>query len=104
MRLAAEWDFSIIGEAPDGETALDLAISLCPDVVIIDVDMLSTDGMAIASMLHSACPEVSIVILSIRDDTFTCERAGEVGAAAFVAKSMPADALLMAIRRVAHFM
>ena len=100
MRLTAEADFAVVGETGDCETALALAIAHCPDVVLVDADMAFTDGIAIAKILHSMCPKTSIVILSIRDDVFTCKRAEEAGAKAIVVKSLPTDTLLTTIRRV----
>jgi len=100
MRLAIEPDLEVIGEAADGKTAIDLAKSLCPDIVLIDVDMPRIDGIAAASRLHVLCPDTLIVILSMHDDPLTRERAESAGAAAFVAKSMPTDILLKTIREV----
>jgi DNA-binding NarL/FixJ family response regulator len=103
MRLAAEVDLSVIGEASDGEAALDLASCLCPDVVLIDIEMQGMDGIATARALHSIYPHTSVIILSMQDDALTRSRAEDAGAAAFVSKSMPADTLLTTIRQVAHF-
>ena len=102
MRLAAEPDMAVIDEATDGEVALDLARSQCPDVVLMDVEMPRMDGITTASALHAICPRAFIIMLSIHDDALTRARAEEAGAAAFVAKSMPADTLLATIRQVAH--
>ena len=102
MRLAAESDLSVIGEAADGEAALDLAQSLCPDVVLMDVQMPRMDGIAAASALHALCPRASVIMLSIHDDARTRARAEDAGAAGFVAKSMPPDMLLATIRQAAH--
>ena len=101
MRLAAEPDFCVVGEALDGEAALSLAQSLSPDVVLMDVEMPRMDGLAAAGALHVICPHASIVMLSIHDDAITRARAEDAGAAAFVTKSVPADMLLATIRRVA---
>jgi DNA-binding NarL/FixJ family response regulator len=100
MRLAAESDLKVIGEAADCESALSLAISQCPDLVLVDADMPVTDGIAAAKTIHTLCPQISVVLLSIRDDPFTCKRAKEAGVAAIVVKSLPADTLLTTIRRV----
>ena len=102
MRLAAELDFSVIGEASDSAVALELAQALCPDIVLIDVDMPNIDGIALTAEMHQICPEASLIILSMHDDVFTCTRASEAGARAFIAKSNPADILLTTIRQVAH--
>lgn len=102
MRLAAETDLLVIGEAPDGEAALDLAISLCPDIALVDVAMPHADGIAAARALHLIYPQASIIILSFQDDPLTRALAADAGAAAFVAKSMPADALLATVRQVSR--
>ena len=102
MRLAAEADFDVIGEAADGQTALRLATVLCPDVVLLDVDMPSLDGLVTASELRSLCPYVSIIMLSFQDDVLTRSLAEQAGAAAFVAKCLPAAILLSAIRQVSQ--
>jgi len=102
MRLAAEADFGVIGEAADCQSALDLATLLRPDVILLDLDMPRQDGIVTASALRSIFPHVSVVMLSFEDDARTRLLAEHAGAAAFVTKSLPADALLAAIRRVSQ--
>ena len=102
MRLAAETDFSVIGEATDGQAAVDLTTSLRPDVVLMDVDMPRLDGIATASKLRLMCPQTSVIMLSFQDDVLTRRLAEQAGAVAFVAKSMPADTLLTAIRQASQ--
>ena len=102
MRLSAEPDFSVIGEASDGEAALALVSGLCPDVVVMDVEMPYLDGIATTRALRLACPSTEVIILSLHDDDITQAHAKGAGAAAFVAKSMPSETLLTTIRQVAH--
>ena len=102
MRLSAEPDFSVIGEASDGEAALALVGGLCPDVVVMDVEMPYLDGIATTRALLLVCPSTEVVILSLHDDEITQAQAKKAGAAAFVAKSMPSETLLTTIRQVAH--
>jgi two-component system, NarL family, response regulator NreC len=103
MRLAAEHDFLVIGETGDGETALKMAIELCPDVVLIDVEMPNMDGIDATRAIHLACPHSSVIVLSIHDDAALLARAEDAGAVAFVCKSMPAETLLATIRQFAGF-
>jgi DNA-binding NarL/FixJ family response regulator len=100
MRLAATSDLSVIGEASDAQTAVDMSAALRPDVVLMDVEMPHDD--ATANALCWICQQAPVIILSMHDDALTRARAKEAGAVAFVAKSMPADTLLMTIRQVAH--
>jgi DNA-binding NarL/FixJ family response regulator len=102
MRLDAEADLSVIGAAANGEAALALAQSLVPDVMLLDVEMPSMDGISAASALHRLCPRAAIVMLSFQDDAHTRSRAAAAGAVAFVAKSSPTELLLAAIRRAAQ--
>jgi DNA-binding NarL/FixJ family response regulator len=100
MRLSAESDLSVVGDASDGQTAVDLIAALHPDIVLVDVEMPRSD--ATANTLGLICQQAPVIILSMHDDAFTRTCAKEAGAAAFVAKSMPAEALLATIRQVAH--
>ena len=100
MRLAAEQDLQVLGEASDADSALQLAVMLCPDVVLLDIEMLHMDGLIITDRIHTQCPDAHIVTLSMYDDRQTRESARIAGAAAFVGKTMPANTLLSAIRDV----
>ncbi len=100
MRLAAEGDLSIVGEASTRESALRLTSELCPDAVLIDVDMFSMDGFEIAGSLRTVHPHSVPILLSVHDDILTRARAEMSGAAALVIKSLPADTLLRAIRQL----
>ena len=100
MRLEAEPDLTVIGEASDGEAAVELAQALGPDVVLMDVEMPHMDGIAAANALRRTCPDICVIMLSIHDDAGTRTCAEQAGAAAFVPKYVPTDRLLAAIRQV----
>jgi DNA-binding NarL/FixJ family response regulator len=102
MALTAEPDLSVVGEADSGEAALDLVTSLHPDVVLMDIELPHMNGITATRTIQAIHPPAAVIILSIHDDALTRARAAEAGAAAFVAKSMPAETLLTAIRRVAQ--
>ena len=102
LRLEAEADFRVIGDATNWRSALEQTIRFNPDVVIVDIDMRQLDGLELANALNRQCPQTAVILLSLQDDVHTCTRANQVGAAAFVVKSMPANTLLTAIRRVAR--
>ncbi len=102
MRLAAEPDFEVVGEAGDGETAVTLAQTLHPDVILMDIAMPAKNGITATEELHAMLPQIAVIMLSMYDDAATQERAERAGAAAFVPKRVPSDMLMAMIRQAAH--
>ena len=98
MRLAIEKDIVVIGEASNGKEAIDLASSLAPDVVLMDIEMPVMDGIKATHMLRNVAPACAVVILSIHDDGDTRQKALNAGAFAFVGKYETIDLLLSTIR------
>jgi DNA-binding NarL/FixJ family response regulator len=99
MRLEAEPDMWVIGEAANGETALTLASALGPDAALIDFQMPHVDGITTAKALHTICPYVAVIMLSMHDDTATRALAEDAGVSAFVTKRANMQELLVAIRQ-----
>jgi len=103
MRLLFEPDITVVGEASNGEQALELAESLAPDIVLMDVEMPGMDGIAATEALRANTPQSAVVMMSIHDDTHTRARAQAAGAAAFVEKSGTLEVLLATIRQIVDF-
>jgi DNA-binding NarL/FixJ family response regulator len=101
MRLELEPDVEVIGEAGNGQTALELVAELSPSVVLMDVDMPVLDGISATREISQRAPGAAVVVLSIHDDRDTIARAKLAGAAAFVPKTEIDGALLSAIRSAA---
>ena len=102
MRLLLEPDIVVVGEASNGKEALALVQQLCPDVVLMDIEMPEMDGICATAALHSIVPQSAVVILSIHEDNVTQARAQVAGAAAFVAKRGSTDELLTAIHNASQ--
>jgi len=101
--IDAEDDLDIVGEAADGRQAVELAASLSPDVVVMDVRMPVMDGIEATRRITSGpawtSPRVLILTTFDLDDyVFEALRAGASG---FALKSRPLEELLTAIRTVA---
>jgi DNA-binding NarL/FixJ family response regulator len=101
MRLSLEPDLAVVGEASDGERALEAAVSFSPDVILMDIEMPVMDGITATSRLATAAPASAVVMLSLHDDPDTRERAKAAGATGFVAKHEIDCALTDAIRAAA---
>ena len=101
MFLDLDPEIEVVGEAANGQEAVKLAEAEQPDVVVMDVVMPGMDGIAATEALRALLPRCAVVIHSLHDDAKTEARALAAGAAAFVCKCAPAEALLTAIRRVA---
>ena len=99
MRLGIEPDLVVIGEAEDGQAAIDLVSARSPDVIVLDLEMPGMDGIATAQALRTIAPEGEVIILSIHSDTAARKRALAAGAVAFVEKNAGIEPLLAAIRR-----
>ncbi len=96
--IATEPGMRIVGEAATGQDALDSYLDVCPDVVIMDVNLPGLDGIETSRRLIVKDPNARIVGLSIRADTKTAKDLREAGCLGFVAKSAPFKDLVLAIR------
>jgi DNA-binding NarL/FixJ family response regulator len=80
----------VVGEAENGETAIQLALELHPDVVLMDVRMKGMDGIEATRRLKELLPSVHVIILSVFDDTSLLKEAVKAGASAHVTKGSAA--------------
>ena len=87
----------IVGEAADGREAVQLAQSLRPDVVIMDVNMPNMDGVEATRLIKQSCPEITVIGLSINTDRQIDAAMKEAGASSFVTKDAAPEQLYSAI-------
>ena len=98
--LAAHPDFKIVGEAATGRDAVELARNLCPDIVIMDINMPDLNGVEAARRILKSDPKVRIIALSMYADSQFVRAMLDAGAAAYVVKAAASSELLAAIRNV----
>jgi DNA-binding NarL/FixJ family response regulator len=101
MVLGGEPDLDIVAEAGDGVEAVELARRLLPDVVLMDIRMPRMDGVAATRTIVDAKLPVRVLILTTFDLDEYVVGALRAGASGFLAKDVPADDLVIAIRTVA---
>lgn len=103
MLIASCEDLEVVGEAADGAEAVKLTRLHRPDVVVMDVRMPGTDGLAATEIICSDpdLAEVRILILTTFENDEHVARALRAGASGFLGKYVTTDALLDAIRTIA---
>jgi DNA-binding NarL/FixJ family response regulator len=99
--LGADGRFHIVGGARTGREAVDLARTLRPDVVLMDIAMPVLNGMEATRQIMEANPKARVLILSAHSDDEYIQRLCAVGAAGFLEKQSSAEILTQAIQEVA---
>ena len=94
-------DFQIVGEAKDGDTAIALAKTIRPDVVIMDLMMPHTDGAEATRQICADNPDVKILILTSYATSADIAHAIDAGASGAIVKDAENAELISAIRKVA---
>jgi DNA-binding NarL/FixJ family response regulator len=98
--LSVSPDIEIVAEAVNGLQTLDLARSLKPDVVLMDVNMPTMSGIDAASRSKSELPNIKVIMLSAANEQETVERALYAGADGFLTKEVGSVELCGAIVNV----
>jgi len=93
-------DLQIVGAARDGRAALQLALDLRPDVVVLDVSMPEMNGIEVTRALRAAWPQCRILVLTMHDEPAYVRELLAGGAAGFLLKSSAPEELARAIRAV----
>jgi DNA-binding NarL/FixJ family response regulator len=99
--LRQEDNMEIIGEASNGQMAVELAQELHPDVVIMDVGMPILNGIEATRQIASDFPDTKVVGFTINAEARLVEAMQKAGAAACLSKSEPIDVLITAIQKCA---
>jgi len=99
----ADDGFEVIGEAPDGAQACNLAVELHPDVVLMDLRMPRMDGLEASRRIKSALPITQIIILSAYEDAALKRGAEEVGVYCYLIKGCPPSVLVDMLRFAGSF-
>ncbi|MFO7171630.1 MAG: response regulator transcription factor [Bacillota bacterium] len=98
--LAMEPDIQVVGAAGNGLEAVQLALSLRPDVVLMDIRMPGMNGVESTRAIRSVLPEVRVLILTVYDDDELIVDALCEGAAGYLTKDLPGEEIAAAIRKV----
>ena len=98
--LQTQPDLEIVGEAENGKVAVERALALKPDVILMDIRMPIMDGVGAIRALSKQAPEIKILVLTTFDDDEYVTQAMAYGAQGYLLKDTPSAELAQAIRSV----
>ena len=101
LLLEIEPDIQVVGQAANGNAAIDQVETLQPDVVLMDVRMPEMDGVAATRELSARFPEVKVIILTTFEDDETVFEGIKAGARGYLLKDISSEEMAQAVRRVA---
>src|SRR5215210_3043886 len=84
--LSFEEDIEVIGAVGRGQQAVEMALQLLPDVVLMDINLPDMDGLAATMSIRNRLPSTAVVIMSVQDEDSYRRRAQQAGASAFLTK------------------
>lgn len=90
----------VVGEAANGEEAVELALERRPDIVLMDLSMPVLDGVAATQRICEQSPEIRVVVLTMHDDPERTRAALQAGAVAYLTKGTSFSDVLDTLRRV----
>jgi DNA-binding NarL/FixJ family response regulator len=100
MIIDGEDDLAVVGEVADGAAAVDAAVDLQPDVVLMDVRMPLLDGITATRAIVERCPDVRVLVVTTFDLDEYVVGALRAGAAGFLLKDVEPAALITAVHTV----
>ncbi len=91
---------TVVAEAADGKSAIELAKAKKPDVAVVDISMPDIDGLEVTAQLKHYCPEIPVLILTMHEEDQYVIRAIEAGAKGYITKQSAPEQLVDAIHKV----
>ncbi len=99
--LQTQEGLEVVGQAKDGQTTVELARDLTPDVIVMDISMPGLNGIEATRLIHQEDPKVKIIGLSMHSSKRFVKEMREVGASGYLLKDCDFDELIAAIQTVA---
>jgi DNA-binding NarL/FixJ family response regulator len=100
VRRILETKYEVVGTAADGQALIDCAQQLRPDVIVADISMPKTNGLAAAQLLRKTLPSAKFIVLSVHSDPAYVSEAFRAGVKGYVSKRAAGAEMLTAIKQV----
>ena len=100
--IGADRAFRLVGEAGDGQTALDLVRRLRPRIAVLDIEMPKASGLAVAEIIHRERLGAEVVILTMHRDAGMLRRALDLGAKGYLLKDSAATDIVACLHMVSE--
>ena len=98
--LSEEPGLEIVGEAEDGQEAVELNRLNCPDLILMDIRMPRMNGLEATQTIREECPTTSVLVITAQDNPYYQQEAIRAGAVNCLPKDAPRRQLLDAVRKV----
>ena len=98
--LCAQGDYDVVGEARDGKEACHQAMTLAPDLILMDLSMRGMNGIDASATIKRRAPTIRIVVLTVHQNEEYVREALRAGVDGYVLKDVSFDELLLAMRMV----
>jgi two-component system response regulator NreC len=98
--LETQPDMEVVGEAGDGERAVQMAREIVPDVVVLDLELPGMSGIRATKEIRETCPDTHVLALTMHEDKSFVRAVMAAGGAGYIAKNALGDELVSAIRTV----
>jgi pilus assembly protein CpaE len=98
--LGMEREIDVAGSAGSGEEAIQMALEMRPDIIVMDVNMPGMDGVAAAEIISQRLPNSPVIMMSVHGEAEHLKRAMLAGAREFLVKPFSADEFATSIKRV----
>ena len=100
VRISAQPDLEVCGEAEDAEQALAKYAATAPDLVIVDISLKTGHGLELIKQIKAKQPRVKTLVISAYDESIYAERALRAGALGYIGKQECRENVIVAIRTV----
>ena len=98
--LGMEREIDVAGTASSGEEAIQMAMEMRPDIIVMDINMPGMDGVAAAEIISQRLPNSPVIMMSVHGEAEHLKRAMLAGAREFLVKPFSADEFATSIKRV----